>query len=215
MSEEVRAQSEADTRSRVMRAALEEFYLWGYKGTSTKRIAERAGVNEVTIFRHFGCKSELLRAAAEQAFQELSIPIPGEEYLRLPLRASLSKFIGAYLEMPGGQTDLFTLGMSESFAQPQMAELFKSYAWQNRVNLAEYFRQMHSAGKLRETNFSVLAHIVLSAVYSLVMVKRRAPEKVSRDLKDEEVLACLVNGIACAYGAEPEGGEGEESKDQD
>lgn len=209
MDQGERGPGETDTRGRVMKAALAEFALWGYKGTSMRRIAERAGVNEVTIFRNFGNKFELMRSAAQCAFLELSVPTPSEEYLRLPLRDSLGKFLHSYLKMSHDQTDIFTLGMSESFAHPEMAELFKNFAWQNRVNLAEYFHQMHIAGKLKDANFSVLAHIVLSSLYSLVMVRHRAPEKVSQDLTDEGVINGLINGIACAYGSSAEAGGGD------
>ncbi|KIL40929.1 transcriptional regulator [Gordoniibacillus kamchatkensis] len=35
----------------------------GYDGTTTKEIAAAAGVNEVTLFRHFGTKQKLMEAA--------------------------------------------------------------------------------------------------------------------------------------------------------
>lgn len=202
MGEEERGTGECDTRSRVMKAALEEFALCGYKGTSMKRIAERAGVNEVTLFRHFGSKLELLRIAAEHAFQELRVPVLSEEYLHLSLREGLNKMLHDYLERAPAQTDIFMLGMSESFAHPQIAEHFKKFAWQNRVNLAEYFSQIHAAGKLKETNFGVLAHLVLSSLYSLVLVRHRAPERVNLELTEEGVVDALITGIVCAYGNE-------------
>ena len=202
MGHDERGPVECGTRSRVMKAALEEFTLCGYKGTSTKRIAERAGVNEVTIFRHFGSKLELFRAASEQAFRELSVPTLSEEHLKLPLRDCLSKMFYEYLERAPAQTDIFMLGMSESFAHPQIAEIFNDFAWQNRVNLAECFRQIYAAGKLRETNFGILAHVVLSSLYSLVLVRHRAPEKINLEITEEGVVNALIAGIACAYGTE-------------
>lgn len=39
------------------------------RGATTRRIAERAGVNEVTMFRRFGIKSALIRAAIERQFE--------------------------------------------------------------------------------------------------------------------------------------------------
>ena len=40
----------------------------GLKGTTTRAIAERAEVNEVTLFRKFGTKANLIRAAIEHRF---------------------------------------------------------------------------------------------------------------------------------------------------
>ena len=49
-----------DTRRRILSAAAGEFAEKGYAAATTRAIAGRAGVNEVTLFRHFGSKRELL-----------------------------------------------------------------------------------------------------------------------------------------------------------
>lgn len=50
------------THDALSRAALELFAEQGYDNTSTVRIAERAGVSEMTLFRHFPSKSALMLA---------------------------------------------------------------------------------------------------------------------------------------------------------
>ncbi|MEO7039366.1 MAG: helix-turn-helix domain-containing protein, partial [Candidatus Elarobacter sp.] len=45
-----------DTRTRILAAARELFERNGTRGTTTREVAERAGVNEATLFRHFGSK---------------------------------------------------------------------------------------------------------------------------------------------------------------
>ncbi len=47
-----------------MKAAFELFAEKGYEGTTTRSIAKRAGVNEVTLFRNFGSKEALFRQVA-------------------------------------------------------------------------------------------------------------------------------------------------------
>ena len=47
-----------------MQASFELFAEKGFDGTTTRSIAKRAGVNEVTIFRTFGNKEALFRQAA-------------------------------------------------------------------------------------------------------------------------------------------------------
>ena len=54
-----------ETRLRIMTAAHEIFSRAGTRGTTTREIAEVAGVNEATIFRHFGSKTGLLDAMRE------------------------------------------------------------------------------------------------------------------------------------------------------
>ncbi len=53
------------TRTRLIEAALELFTTKGVTETTTKEVAERARVNEVTLFRHFGSKHGLLLAVME------------------------------------------------------------------------------------------------------------------------------------------------------
>ncbi len=52
-----------ETRDRLMAAAARVFAETGYRGATTRRIAQEAGVNEVSLFRHFGSKGELILAA--------------------------------------------------------------------------------------------------------------------------------------------------------
>lgn len=53
---------QSSTRTRLIEAALELFIDRGITETTTKAVAERANVNEVTLFRHFGNKHGLLLA---------------------------------------------------------------------------------------------------------------------------------------------------------
>lgn len=48
------------TRDRLLTAALELFAEQGYDGTTVGQIAARAGVTEMTFFRHFPTKASLL-----------------------------------------------------------------------------------------------------------------------------------------------------------
>ena len=54
-----------DVREALLRAAIKVFAETGTRGATTRRIAEAADVNEVTLFRHFRSKDELLRAAVQ------------------------------------------------------------------------------------------------------------------------------------------------------
>jgi AcrR family transcriptional regulator len=55
-------------RQLLREAARAAFAESGYKGTSTRDIAERAGVTEVMIYRHFGSKANLFQEAIVAPF---------------------------------------------------------------------------------------------------------------------------------------------------
>jgi AcrR family transcriptional regulator len=56
------------TGLQILEAAKELFTDKGYRGVSTKKIAEKAEVNEVTLFRIFGSKQKLFEATFEHFF---------------------------------------------------------------------------------------------------------------------------------------------------
>ena len=59
------------TEVRLVEAAVQLFSRQGFKGTSTRDIAQLAGVNEATLFRYFGKKADLFWAAAESRLNRL------------------------------------------------------------------------------------------------------------------------------------------------
>ncbi|MEO7520573.1 MAG: helix-turn-helix domain-containing protein [Gemmatimonas sp.] len=56
-----------DHRNRILNAAARVYAQHGRRGATTRRIAEEAGVNEVTIFRQFGSKHALLEIAMRES----------------------------------------------------------------------------------------------------------------------------------------------------
>ena len=64
------------TGSRLLDASLELLAERGYRGATTREIARRAGVTELTLFRHFGTKDALLREAVQQFSRPLNSLVP-------------------------------------------------------------------------------------------------------------------------------------------
>jgi AcrR family transcriptional regulator len=54
-------------RDQLLAAAASLYAEAGYRGATTRRIATQAGVNEITLFRHFGSKDALIREAIARA----------------------------------------------------------------------------------------------------------------------------------------------------
>jgi AcrR family transcriptional regulator len=64
----IRAEQREATRERIVGAALEAFAERGFRGASTRDIAQRAGANQGLITYHFHSKDALWRAAADRIF---------------------------------------------------------------------------------------------------------------------------------------------------
>lgn len=67
------------TRERILGAAQKAFARDGLQGATTRTIAQEAGVNEVTLFRHFHNKEGLLAAVMVEVVQSHQHAGGGEE----------------------------------------------------------------------------------------------------------------------------------------
>lgn len=77
-------QTQAGTRDALLEAAQYLFGHKGYEGTSTRAIADRAGVNVASIAYHFGGKAGLRRACAEELAERLNAVLQAEGPRPLP-----------------------------------------------------------------------------------------------------------------------------------
>ena len=85
-----------DTRTELLKAAAAVFAQHGSRGSTTRRIAEAAGVNEVTLFRYFGSKEALLQEAiAHSADGAPSITLPAAP---IDPEAELTEWCGTVME---------------------------------------------------------------------------------------------------------------------
>src|SRR3954466_11284509 len=70
-------------RQHFIDAALHLFSTSGFRGTSTKAIAEAAGVSEALLFRHFPSKADLYAAILIEKAQATGLAERIEEFRRL------------------------------------------------------------------------------------------------------------------------------------
>lgn len=65
--------AKGDAESRILSSAAGMFAHFGYNGVSTRDIASRAGVNEVTIYRHYPRKRDLYLAVLDAELQQVKL----------------------------------------------------------------------------------------------------------------------------------------------
>ena len=67
-----------ERREQILQVAIKLFSQYGFSGTTTKRIAQEAGVSEAMVFRHFATKVELYHAILDHKACEGGSPNPFE-----------------------------------------------------------------------------------------------------------------------------------------
>jgi AcrR family transcriptional regulator len=130
-----------DHRHRILQAAARVYTQHGWRGATTRRIADEAGVNEVTLFRHFGSKDALL----EQMMRHLVVP---KEQMRLPddprePAAELYAWARAHHAETCGMRPLIRQMMSDLEERPELAPCAVEAPHGAMSQLRRYVDQLH------------------------------------------------------------------------
>ena len=80
------------TRQRLFDAATETLNRRGIQGATTREIARRAGVHEVTLFRHFKSKEQLLHAILKRGLAAKAAVLDENSSRKESLRESMEKY---------------------------------------------------------------------------------------------------------------------------
>lgn len=109
----------AVTRQKLLEAAMRVFAEAGFRGATTRRIAEEAGVNEVTLFRQFKSKTALINEVAElYARRRSEEALPSDPVMP---EHELSEWCAAHLGLLRNSRDMIRHCMAEVDDLPQMA----------------------------------------------------------------------------------------------
>lgn len=162
-----------DTAERILAAAAELFAERGYTATTTRAIADRAGVNEVTLFRRFENKAGVLRALGESFKERMA----GFVAPRLPdpsdVRGTLHTL--AQLEIEGAIRDggvAMRLAL-DARSVPEVADMLGEGPQANQRGLADYLASRQAAGDLRsDVEPAVMAEAFFALTSSLVMARQ-------------------------------------------
>lgn len=104
------------TKQKLLDAAIEAFSENGFKGTSTRDIADRAGVHHPLITYHFKNKEELWRAAADRIFSRFNTSMSQalQEVVNESPRTRMAMLIRTYVRYAASQPALHKVMVQEA-----------------------------------------------------------------------------------------------------
>jgi AcrR family transcriptional regulator len=152
-----------DVREQLLEAAVKVFAIAGFRGATTRRIAQEAGVNEVTLFRQFGSKEGLILEAVLRAVTRLQ----DESVLpQVPLdpAAELLDWTTRHFEFVLRNNRLIKAAMADAQSHPDMACLGDRIGTSIELTLRAYLERLRDAGRCDPDVDVAVASSVLSGV---------------------------------------------------
>ncbi|MBV8425084.1 MAG: TetR/AcrR family transcriptional regulator [Candidatus Eremiobacteraeota bacterium] len=159
------------TRERILRAARLVFERNGTRGTTTREVAERAGVNEATLFRHFGNKTTLLDAMREWSVDNASFSA-ALDGLGGDVRADLLKICTALYERMLRNQALIRISLAEEETDPEQVPSCLRGPNEIMQRLVPYLQSQIDAGVIGG-NPRQLAAIMMGTMFALAMKSKR------------------------------------------
>lgn len=169
-----------DYRHRILHAAARVYAQHGWRGATTRRIAEEAGVNEVTIFRQFGSKDVLL----DTAMRECSRMDAVARLPRVPVNpeAELTEWASAHYAGICANRDIVRQIITDAGARPDVIGCIKHGPSSAIAMLREYIVRLRRDGWMRENGdipaaeVPVAVSMLMSALFNDAMNRTMMPE---------------------------------------
>ncbi len=186
------------TRERILAAALHLFSEKGVCGASTREIARSADISEVTLFRHFPTKEQLLEEViSHYSLSKVQELIPG--LVDLPYEEGLTILANQLLAKLDGLRDWIKILHGEVQHSPdKMHQIYHSFLDTLFATYASYFRTMQQLGKLRDFDPELAARAFHGMFFSFFnieeILQRKLYSPTERIIAVQEFVGFFARG---------------------
>jgi AcrR family transcriptional regulator len=184
-----------DAREKLLEVAARVYAEAGYHGTTTRRIAQEADLNEVTLFRHFGSKDALLREAIEHADQRARQRLDPEAVDPI---AEMHRWALASFERFYAQKNLIRQVMGDMVQRPAIAPRICSDTTHEFEQLVTFMARQEERGVLpssdpamREAAAAMVVHALLGNALWRDLVPDMPPPDICARLFVEVLLRAV------------------------
>jgi len=154
-------QSEDQTRTRILKAAQRLFASLGYDGTTTRELAQAAGVAEGTLFRHFANKKAILIEVATQGWIEILTDLL-TELSEMGSYKAVAQVMRRRMWNFQKNADMMRVCFMEAQFHPELRDRIQSEVIGKMSDVAEaFFQTAMDKGIYRPMNPKIVAQIFL------------------------------------------------------
>jgi AcrR family transcriptional regulator len=199
-----------ERRRRILDAGLECFSQKGFRGTTTKEIAEAAGCSEATIFQHFASKAVLYGAVLEAKTEVEEILAKAADAAARKDDAGVLRAIGiGYLTRTEHDSSLMRLFIYSALEGNERAgRFFRSRVTRVHEFLSSYLQERITEGVFRPVDPLVTARAFVGMVVYYLLLHEIFGVKRPPGISSEQVIDTLVTLFL--EGITERGGSGQE-----
>ena len=183
-----------ETKQRIIQAAAQVFGKMGYDGATTRAIAEAAGVNEVTLFRHFGNKKNIFMAVIEQFSALPGLRSALEEQITGNYREDLLTLGNHFMSMMLKQRKPILMSLCAAERLPEIRDVVAQPPTQQQQMLSSYLRQQIARGIVRDLpNPELAAKMFFGMLFEFAISQPLVAGTPIEDIPPQEAVAQLVD----------------------
>jgi TetR/AcrR family transcriptional regulator len=188
-----------DVRERVLQASLECFGAFGFEGTSTRAIAERAGITHTLVLYHFGSKEDLWLATMDGALGGYMASV-SENLDNHENRAAadvLKRFIEQFVRLSAQSPQIHRIMTMEGNSDtPRLKWVIDNYLRGHFVRIRDVIKRGQADGTIRDCDASRLYYYIIGGGGTLFTLSTEYRELTGRDVFSE---AEIFRNIAFLY----------------
>jgi AcrR family transcriptional regulator len=187
-----------DVREALLQAAIKVFAEAGLRGATTRRIAQEAHVNEVTLFRHFKSKDDLIGEALQQFARRVTTrKLPDEP--RQP-REELLEWARVHHRELHKVRALIRKSMGEFEERPAFCSHGMEASVRVSNELTEYLRRLKRRGLASGSwDERAAAAMLMGAIFTDAMGRDTMPQRYPYSMRD--AVEHYVDLLLAAIGA--------------
>lgn len=190
------------TQRKLLEAAIEAFSENGFKGTSTRDIADRAGVHHPLITYHFKNKDQLWRAAAEKVFgdfrRSLAASLEGNA-IECP-KSRMASLIRSYVYYARRQPALHRVLVQEaSLPSPRLDWLIETHLKPFFESTFEMIEELQRLGVAPAGNARLLFNMIRLSSGGLLALGNELKESSGIDIDSTDTLDEISDMIVSVF----------------
>ncbi len=190
-----------NTEEKIMKAAFDILQRDGLAKTTTKKIAAEAGVNEVTLFRKFENKKNLINVTKEFYLKKFTDKL--EENFDYTEEENIEEYLNktflvlGMLELEEEDAKIVRVALGEVRENPENKLLISEIVEPVFRKLEGFFELQKEKGEIRDINVKAISLLCYSILFQSILIYQIHHDNPNfkQEFTGEDILDIIYNGI--------------------